>query len=102
MLDGLANVLLPPRVTEKLLESFMSGVIVAPSLSAVISPRCPDVNVCAASVTALSASNACTFVPIARPRLVLDVPAFATSDRLLAAVNSPDADTAATCQAEPL
>jgi hypothetical protein len=43
--DGLANVRLPPSVTEKLLLSAKSAVIVAPSVKTVISPRWPLVHV---------------------------------------------------------
>jgi hypothetical protein len=39
-LVGLASVLDPPSVTEKLLASAKSGVMVAPSVSAEIDPRC--------------------------------------------------------------
>ena len=39
-LVGLAKVLPPPNVTEKLFAKLKSGVIVAPSVNAVIAPRC--------------------------------------------------------------
>ena len=44
-LDGLANVALWARVTEKWFESAISIVIVAAEVRAVISPRCPAVHV---------------------------------------------------------
>ena len=42
---GLASVRLPPKVTLKLLATAKSGVIVAPSVSAVMLPRCAAVKV---------------------------------------------------------
>ena len=39
---------------------------------------------------------------VPNPRLVLDVPAFATSDKLLAEVSNPAVDTTVTCQDDPL
>jgi len=48
---GFSSVRLPPSVTAKLLLSARSMVIEAASVRLVISPRCPAVNVCAASST---------------------------------------------------
>ena len=55
-LEGLARVRFPARVTLKLLEFAKSGVMVEPSVNAVISPRCPLVKVCAVSSEASPAA----------------------------------------------
>ena len=51
VLLGFSSVRLPPSVTAKLLLSARSMVIEAASVRLVISPRCPAVNVWAASST---------------------------------------------------
>jgi len=58
---GLASVLLPASVTEKLLLKARLVAMLVASVSAVTSPRCPAVNVC----TAVRVAAALAFIAAA-------------------------------------
>ena len=71
---GLASVRLPPRVTEKLLAAAKSGVMVAPSVSAVIVPRWATVNDWTALVTATLLMAPALPLTLKTPVLAIAVP----------------------------